>query len=741
MKMRIIVSLMVVSILAHLGMEFCKSPDKAPTTNVSNAYVGNISCKNCHKEEHDLWKTSDHYMAMQPANDSTVLGDFNNASLSADGVNSKFFKKDGKYFINTESNDGLNHDFEVKYIFGHTPLQQYLIEFPGGRMQATRASWDTKQKKWFHQYAGQKLPPNDWVHWTGNGQNWNTMCASCHSTNLNKGYDVNSDTYKTTYNDINVSCESCHGPGKNHIDYIEADDYKNGKKTTGSFLHLYKGAGQLAEVNNCAFCHARRVDITGSVLPGKELLDDLIPELPTTDFFYADGQNNDEDYNYTAFAQSKMFHRGVQCSNCHNPHSGKLKLAGAMVCGQCHQPEKYSIPEHTMHAGSTSEVSCITCHMPSKVYMGNDLRHDHSFRIPRPDLSVKYGTPNTCNSCHKNKTAQWAAEKISAHFGKVRRYHFSEDLIAGSQLNNESEAHLNKLLGDTATPNIVRAAVIQYIGQLQSGTAIETLLKHLNDSVALVRYNALRALNTYPSSIWMDKALPLLQDPVRAVRIAAAELFITIPAAAISPAAFDAFAKAKADLDKFVLYQTDFAQGNVQAGEYYRKQNDLISAQKYYKRAIAKDSQLTIARINLSTVLNATGKNAEALEQLLTAAKLEPKSDYIFFTLGLLYAELKETAKAEAALKKAIALNATNIKAQYNYGLLIYQNGRTAEAEKIFIKALQQEPSNAEILNVLTILYMQSGQNERAIATGIKLQQYHGSNPKYAQLLKQLRLQ
>ncbi len=741
MKIKIVLTLLSIASIVIIGLECCKQTSKKSEANAPNAYMGNESCKSCHKVEHEQWMSSHHYLAMQPATDSFVLGDFNNAVFTADGVTSKFFKKDGKFFINTQGPDGSNQDYEVKYTFGFTPLQQYLVEFPGGRMQATRASWDTKQKKWFHQYAGNKIPAGDWLHWTGNGQNWNTMCASCHSTNVNKGYDVATDTYHTTYNDINVSCESCHGPGKNHIDYINGDDYKAGRKTAGSLLMLYNGEGQMAQVNMCGYCHARRVDITGSVTPGKELLNDMLAELPTTTFFYADGQMRDEDYNYTSFLQSRMFHKGVVCSNCHDPHSAKLKLEGQIVCSQCHDPNKYNQPTHTMHTSVATDVTCITCHMPSKLYMGNDLRHDHSFRIPRPDLSVKYGTPNTCNACHKDKTAQWAADKIVANFGSVRRYHFSEDLIPGSMLNEGSEKHLDKLLTDTAIPNIVRAAAIHYLGQMNSASAGQSIVNKLNDSSALVRQSAIDAVTAFPASFWMNAAAPLLRDEVRAIRIGAANLFMNVPAQQMPSELFDAFSKAKAELDRFIIYQTDFAQGNVQAGDYFRKQNDFAAAEKYYRRAIAKDSQLTIARVNLSSALNATGKNAEALQQLLIAAKLEPKSDHIIYSLGLLYAEMSQPVLAAEALKKCIALNPQNIRAYYNYGLLMQQSGNAAAAEKVFLDALKKSPTDGDVLNALTILYIQNRQYEKAVATGKLLQQYHGNDPQYAELLHTLKLQ
>lgn len=740
MKVRFTVWLLSIGAAIIIIAECCKS--SAPkAADAPATFVGSTTCQSCHQQEHEQWATSHHYHAMLPATDSTVGGDFNNATFTADGVTSRFFKMDGKFYINTEGEDGQNHDYEVKYVFGYEPLQQYLVEFPGGRMQATRASWDTRKKKWFHQYAGQKIPAGDWLHWTGNAQNWNTMCASCHSTNLKKGYDVQSDTYQTTYNEINVSCESCHGPGSSHVAYASGDDYKNGKKIEGSLIALYKASGQMNEVNTCGYCHARRADISETVPVHAEVLQDYIPALPTNDFFFADGQMNEEDYNYTSFLQSKMFHRGVQCSNCHNPHSGKLKLNGSLVCGQCHATEKYTSEAHTMHSNSLADVNCITCHMPSKVYMGNDPRHDHSFRVPRPDLSAKYGTPNTCNSCHTNKTPQWAAEKVAAHYGANRTYHFAEDLVPGSRLDEKSLVHLRKLLADSAVPNMARAAAAYYAGRINSNDAATTLSKYLADSSALVRQAAARALLNFAPSAWMNAAMPLLQDEVKAIRIAAADLFLSIPSAQIPSNVYTAFTSAKQELERFLLFQTDFALGNQQAGDFYSRQNDQLNAERFYRRAVAKDSQLAIARVNLASTLNANRKNAEALHHLEIAARLEPNSDHIQYTLALLYAEMGRNEDALQAFKKSIAINNRNIRAQYNYGLLLQQMNQPDKAEAVYKAALNVEPTNGDVLNALCILYMQQTRPDLALPYAKTLQQYHGNNPAYADLLGRLRMQ
>lgn len=744
MKVRIVLTLLICSVLTILLIDRCKPKEKEDKTVVieKNEYVGGASCKSCHQQQHADWVTSHHSKAMQPATDSSVSGNFNNAVLTADGVTSKFFKKDGKFYINTQGEDGKYADFEVKYTFGYTPLQQYLIEFPGGRMQATRASWDTKNKKWFHQYAGDKIPPGDWLHWTGNGQNWNTMCASCHSTNLQKGYDFTTDTYKTTFNEVNVSCESCHGPGKAHMDYVSSSDFKDGRKIIGSKLHLYKGEGLLQLVNACGNCHGRRVDVTGSVLPGKEYMDDFVPELPTTTYFYADGQMDGEDFNYTSFLQSKMFHRGVECSNCHNPHTAKLKLEGSIVCSQCHASPKYNVPSHTMHADNVIANNCISCHMPSKIYMGNDLRHDHSFRIPRPDLSVQYGTPNTCNSsgCHQNKTAQWAADAIKKNFGEKRRYHFAEDLIPGSKMDDKSEPHLVKLLQDTATPAIVKAAAIDYLGRMATANSGNILIKYLTDNAAIVRYHTLKAMSGYDPALWLNTAAPLLADKVKSVRVAAADLFFAIPSNQIPQEYVSAYNNSKAELQQFITYQTDFAQGNAQAGDFYRRINDLVTAEKFYKRAIQKDDKLSIARINLASTYNELGKNEEALQQLLTALKTEPKSDHIYYNLALLYVELKKTAEAENAFQKAIALHTNNTRVYYNYALFLQQQGKNTQAEKAYSQGLNLEPTNADILYALTVMYIQQQNKAKATETAQKLKQYHGNNPDYQQLFQRLRI-
>jgi predicted CXXCH cytochrome family protein len=725
------------------GLEGCSKFDKKETATIKvsppSTYVGSTKCQSCHAKEFADWKKSDHFLAMQPANDSSVLGDFSGTSFTSDGVTNKFFKKDGKFIINAQGDDGKNHDYEVLYAFGYFPLQQYLIAFPGGRMQSTRVSWNSRDKKWFHQYPNQKVDHHDWLHWTGNGQNWNTMCASCHSTDLQKNYDFTLDSYNTTWNEINVSCESCHGPGSKHISFISSAEYKNGDSLVNSgFLYAHSTNPQL-QLNTCAPCHARKTDLSKNRMNTSEIMDDLIPQIISNEYYFADGQINQEDYEYGSFAQSKMFHNKVQCSNCHNPHSGKLKMIGNNLCMSCHQP-KYNTKEHHFHALETEGAQCINCHMPVKTFMGNDHRRDHSFRIPRPDQSIIYETPNTCTSCHKNKSNTWAADAIKKWYGPKRAYHFSDDLLPGSELSEKSEKHLIKLVRDTLQPEIARATAANYLGNIQSQQSVNGLLEALKDKKALVRYHAVRSLENFPPETWQQAAQQSLTDPVRAVRIAAADLYHRLPAEAIPASAKSAYAAADNENKKYLQHQTDFAVGNVMLADYELQGNDHLNAITHYIRGLQKDSLMNYARLNLSAAYNSVGKNAEALKTLNDASAIDPKNERVFYNLGLLQYELSDIPAAMENFKKAMRLGSTNTGLYYNYGLLLQQQGKLKEAEQVLLAGFSINQQAANINYALAFLYANQNLTKKAKVHAMLLQKIDPNNPEYQGLFRGLGL-
>ena len=266
-------------------------------------------------------------------------------------------------------------------------------------------------------------------------------------------------------------------------------------------------------------------------------MDTHLPATLPRGLYHADGQIQDEVYEYGSFRQSKMFHQGVTCSDCHNPHSLKLKAKGSTVCMQCHAAVKYTAPAHHHHKAGSAGSDCLACHMPTKTYMGVDVRHDHSFRVPRPDQSVSLGTPNACTACHTDKPASWAAAAVRGWLGRDARgfQTFAPALAAARASAPNAEAGLLALLDDPLQPAVVRATAAEELGAWLSPVSVQALARALNDPDPLVRGGALAGIASLPLEQRWQLAAPLLHDDVRALRIEAAGQLAGVPADRMTP--------------------------------------------------------------------------------------------------------------------------------------------------------------------------------------------------------------
>ncbi len=425
--------------------------DSPALESPSASFVGSENCTSCHKGEYDKWRGSHHDKAMDVANKETVLGDFDDATFERDGITSRFHRKGSRYYVNTQGPTGSMDDFEITHTFGVYPLQQYLVPFPGGRLQCLPIAWDSKDNRWFRLPGGTD-DPEDWLHWTRSAQNWNGMCAESHSTGLKKGYDYKADTYTTTWAEIDVSCEACHGPGSLHVQWAELPPMAR-PETEGTY-DLIVETGNLsseAQVAICARCHARRSLLNDYDHSKIDMMDNMVPMLLDEGLYHPDGQILEEVYVYGSFTRSKMYLNDIRCGDCHDVHSIKRVNEGNDLCLQCHRADIYDTKDHHFHKkkgeegepilSKTGEIisyvgegaECEKCHMPGQYYMGNDYRLDHSIRIPRPDLSMALETPNACNRCHINKSIKWSVDYITKWYGIKRKPHYGTTLAAGRQ--------------------------------------------------------------------------------------------------------------------------------------------------------------------------------------------------------------------------------------------------------------------------------------------------------------------
>ncbi|WP_371741352.1 tetratricopeptide repeat protein [Bradyrhizobium sediminis] len=712
------------------------SPTRPETATVAVAtFVGSETCAGCHQAEAKLWNASQHKAAMQHATDKTVLGDFNDASFDYFGVRSRFFRKDGKFLVETDGPDGKLAVFEVKYTFGIDPLQQYLVEFPDGRIQALSLAWDSRPsakggRRWFHLSPNEEIRHDDILHWTKLNQNWNFMCAECHSTGVAKNYDAKADRFATTWAEISVGCEACHGQGSHHAAWargrqswwpfgkqqdsskgllVRFDERRNVAwpidAQTGNARRSLAPATLRKEVETCGLCHARRAAFHAGWVPGQWLSQTHAVEALARTTYHADGQLRDveEPYNYTPFKQGKMFAAGITCSDCHEPHSAKLRASGEGVCLQCHASDKYADAGHRRHASADAAPTCISCHMPARTYMVVDIRHDHAFRVPRPDLSVTLGTPNACNDCHRDKPAQWAAAAVERWFGPDRKglQNYGAAFHAARTDAADAAALLGVIAADKNAPAVARAGALSELASRISPANIATARAALADPDPMARIGALDMLENVPANQIWPIASPLLADPVRGVRIRAASLLAAVPTASQPPADRARFDQAATEFIAAQRANAERPEARTSLANFLAQRGRSDDAETEYKAALKLSPQYATAAINLADLYRQRGRDTDGEAVLRAALGASPRDAAAHHALGLTLSRLMRPDDALAELRKAAELEPDQARYAYVHAVALNSGGRRDEAMAVLKEALKRHPNDRDILGAL----------------------------------------
>ena len=729
------------------------------------AYVGGAACATCHAKQTEAWRGSQHDRAMQVANAQTALGDFNDAKSSGDGVVSTFFKHDDKLFVRTDGPDGRLTDFEIRYTFGVYPLQQYLIALDRGRLQALGIAWDTRPKaqggqRWFHLYPDQKLKPGHPLHWTGIDQNWNYQCADCHSTNLRKNYDEQTSTFKTTWTDLNVGCEACHGPGSNHLAWAKREgDWKRFDGNQGLVVTFdeRRGAGWTIdpasgnarrakpresnrEIETCARCHARRGQFSDTWQPGQPLGDAFRAAPIDPGLYHVDGQQRDEVYTYGSFLQSRMYAHGVTCSDCHEPHSQKLRAPGNAVCAQCHASTRYDTPTHTHHPADSHGAQCTACHMPTTTYMLVDPRHDHSFRIPRPDRTLTLGVPNACNGCHTKQSAKWAADAVAQWFPTRRDgfQTFAEKLHAGDQGAPGAQDALIGVAEDRAQPSFARASAVQRLARYLSPTALPTLQQALNDADPSVRAAAVGALANADAATRARICRGC--STIRCVRCAwrRRARWPVSPRRVSLESDRVRFQRALDEQAAALRYNADRPEAQTALGNLEVTRGRIAEAEAAYRKALDLDPTFVEAAVNLADLQRRLRRDDEAEHTIRDTLQRAPQSAPAHHALGL--ALIRQQRKAEAVVQLALAakLAPDDARFAYVYGVALHDTGKPAEALKTLRAALTRHPYDREMLVALVTYERESGDLAQAREHARLLHELEPENQSFARLATEL---
>lgn len=718
----------------------------ATNVQANTDYIGSARCASCHSEQYLQWQKSHHYQAMQPASSSTVSGDFDNASFKHFDVETQFFIREGKYYVNTQGADGKYKDYQIDYTFGFEPLQQYLVKFPGGRYQALTTAWDNRPKEhggqhWFHLYPDQSEVPGGVLHWTGSYFNWNLRCAECHSTGLEKNYSLEKNSYDTRWQEINVGCEACHGAGAEHLEWVAAGSsgylankgfpvditrsgdwyFTGGNTATNTFSNP-----EATQLDVCATCHSRR-SILADPIHGEDFLNSHQLALLTPDLYYSDGQIREEVYVYGSFLQSKMHKAGVMCSDCHNPHSGQVFDQGNGLCTACHKAEVFDRREHHHHKRNSTGAACKNCHMPETTYMVVDPRRDHSLRIPDPQISVEMGTPNACSQCHKDEDASWAQKHSLQWYGTRAWPVFAETFNQAAQVVPGADRKLATLALDKKLPSIVRATAAELLHSYPGQVTLMAATQLIHDPEPLVRRAAVGLMELLPTGQRFELLSPLLEDSHATVKLAAARLLATAPLETLSPGQLkqgNQAMKIVIDSSMTTLDAPDIQSGLAQL---YAGRGQYQQAEKAYQQALLIEPAFLPALLNLADLYRAKGEDWKSKPVLNKALSIEPEFADAHYAMGLLLVRQKRYGPALEYLSRAAELRPNNIRFQYVYAVALADQGKNIKAIETLENALQRRPNNSQLLSVLANQFLTLGKKAEAEAIFRRLQQLNSN--------------
>ncbi len=676
------------------------------------SHVGAETCAACHAAEHRDWLGSHHHRAMARAEDGTVQAPFRGETATEAGREARFFRRGEHFFARIEIEDGSTADVEVTHSFGVAPLQQYLVPRPGGRLQPLPWAWDTRPaaeggQRWFHLYPGEDIPPGDPLHWTARVQTWNLQCASCHATDLRRGFDP-AEGYRTTAAAMGVTCESCHGGGARHVAWARGGRGGVDAATKGLAVRFprqgddgnwvmdpargiarWEGAPRAtAAVEVCAGCHARRREITAERNPAEPFLDNHAPALLEAGLYHADGHILDEVFEWGSFVQSRMHQAGVLCTDCHRPHSAKLRAEGNALCLQCHAGERFDTAAHHRHAEGSAGAQCVAYHMPSRTFMVVHARRDHGFRVPRPDLSTALGTPNACNDCHQDRDAAWAAARVTEWHGAARPAHWATAIAAGRAGERGAGTRLQALIADHDAPGIVRATALSLLPGNPAPGLAPALEAASRDPDPLVRMAAAGAFAALPPAQRAGPVAPLLGDPVRAVRLEAVRVLALVPDAALSPAQRAARQQAMAEYVASIRHNADQPEAVTDLAAFQVELGHWTEAEAAYRAALRLDAAHVPAHLGLAELMRRSGREPAAGTALRNGIAGAPRSAELHHALGLWLVRQRRLPEALAALAKAVELEPANPRFAYVQGVALHSAGRSEEANEALRAAL-----------------------------------------------------
>lgn len=690
-----------------------------------SAYAGSRSCRECHRDAYVAWRKSNHSKAERPVDPAQDRQFFvPERKFRAGGIDCVAGENANGFFVSTIGADGRRANFKPERIIGVNPLRQLLIPADGGRLQVTSLAYDPKRLDWFDVYGDENRRYDEWGYWANRGMTWNAMCGTCHNTGYDKNYEVETDTYNTQLFEHGVGCESCHGPSAAHVRWREKKLFRMGRDPITKVQPW-------RIIDTCGACHTRRIDFTGKFTPGDEFLDHYFMALPDhSNVYYPDGQIWDEDFEFSSFRMSRMYHEGVRCIDCHDPHTGFRYLEGNPLCMRCHELKIEA--SHSHHDPAKPGSKCTDCHMPITTYMARHPRHDHGMTIPDPELTRDWNVPNACMRCHADKGLNWNIEWTN------RWYKPPAIRNTGRRARAFARAKANDL---SAIPEVIRIAredpypiwrgiAIGMLGPWADRPEVTALgVASLRDSDAVVRAQAVQLLEPVAGQV-REALLPMLNDALRCVRIrTAASLREMLPRdhSAIS------------ELLPYLRLSADHPAGALVLGSLYSEWGDPARAITLFQRALKWDNRAEPVWRALAVALSRSGRGDEAVKVLQQGCEVLTSSAELKHTLGLGLADLGNLDGAIGAFRDAVRIDPDYARSWYNLGLALQQQRRWPEALEALKKAEKLQPTSPDYSYAISTVLLNIGQTQEAERAARRTLMYNPNHQGAQEVLSAIR--
>lgn len=702
----------VVGVLAVIRFALLDRPASTvddTTSAASDPYTGSPECRSCHERFYELWAPSHHGLAMQPYTDAFAAANLTPQAkpMTIEGTAYQAHVGPGEGYVEQPS-DGEPKHFPIEHALGGKNVYYFLTPMERGKLQVLPVAYDARRSAWFDTTASAVRHFTDRtdeaIDWRDRALTFNTSCYGCHVSQLSTNYDLSTDTYRTTWAEPGINCETCHGPGGEHVRVCR--EAPEGQPPDDLKIIVTKDFTAEQMNSMCAPCHAKMIPLSASFMPGERYVDhyDLVA-LEHSDF-YPDGRDLGENYTYTTWRLSPCVQAGgFDCAHCHTS-SGRYRFADEAkanhACLPCHKQHVDNPTAHSHHEADSEGNRCIACHMPMTEF-ARMMRSDHSMRAPMPAATIRFKSPNGCNLCHDDKSAEWADQWVRKWYSRD----YQKPVLAWAQLVDDARRNRWKRLddmlayiADETNEEIVTVSLIRLLRGCDDARKWPVLVKALKNPSALVRGAAAEVLGERRTPDVVAALIEAASDKARLVRIRAGGSLAGVPPESIPLAKRQAYHRALEDFESSMHARPDDPTSHYNLGNFYMSRNRLDRAIDEYEISSRLHPEFTPPLVNASITYNMLGNNERAEAALRSALAHDPNCVAAHLNLGLLMGEMRRIAEARRSFERTLELDPNNPVAAYNLGVLLAQDdlGQAVHWCRVAHRAIPADPKYAYTL-------------------------------------------